>query len=415
MDEKQLRGQENICNIMIDNNFIENLYTNLPEETRHYLDIAIEKVVEAKRNGGKVIVVTGSGPNIHEGVTTLIAEFINKGLVDGVTTSSAVVSHEMGGVLDKVKRINIHEIGEEFLDFEKMPRGDIFELTELTDAQWDELKKEMIIDDALVERCNEKEGTVIIKAAGNMAYPMGLRNETLAPVIMEMAHTRHVPFEEVAGWGCDEHTMLGAGARKGVPVLVSVPQLIGGGQVGISIADSIPVAERCYRISRMLGDADVIIESAVALTQEIHDGPFETYTGHGIWASWNGFKTYSLKNKTLIRFDLDENLKKAWDLDKKSGEVQAAIDKGLPKTKMSKIPFRMEMSAFSRLEKSIPVIGDIGVLWSVMGYKVAKALGVELEYISYPQQTEPGKAMRQWIVDNVDYMKMDKIREWLCS
>lgn len=400
---------------MIDNNFIENLYTNLPEETRHYLDIAIEKVVEAKRNGGKVIVVTGSGPNIHEGVTTLIAEFINKGLVDGVTTSSAVVSHEMGGVLDKVKRINIHEIGEEFLDFEKMPRGDIFELTELTDAQWDELKKEMIIDDALVERCNEKEGTVIIKAAGNMAYPMGLRNETLAPVIMEMAHTRHVPFEEVAGWGCDEHTMLGAGARKGVPVLVSVPQLIGGGQVGISIADSIPVAERCYRISRMLGDADVIIESAVALTQEIHDGPFETYTGHGIWASWNGFKTYSLKNKTLIRFDLDENLKKAWDLDKKSGEVQAAIDKGLPKTKMSKIPFRMEMSAFSRLEKSIPVIGDIGVLWSVMGYKVAKALGVELEYISYPQQTEPGKAMRQWIVDNVDYMKMDKIREWLCS
>lgn len=398
---------------MIDSNFIENLYTNLPEETRHYLDIAIEKVVEAKRNGGKVVVVTGSGPNIHEGVTTLIAEFINKGLVDGVTTSSAVVSHEMGGVLDKVKRINIHEIGEEFLDFEKMPRGDIFELTELTDAQWDELKKEMIIDDALVECCNEKEGTVIIKAAGNMAYPMGLRNETLAPTLMEMAHTKHVPFEEVAGWGCDEHTMLGAGARKGVPVLVSVPQLIGGGQVGISIADSIPVAERCYRISRMLGDADVIIESAVALTQEIHDGPFETYTGHGIWASWNGFKTYSLKDKTLIRFDLDENLKKAWDLDKKSGEVQAAIDKGLPKTKMSKIPFRMEMSAFSRLEKSIPVIGDIGVLWSVMGYKVAKALGIELEYISYPQQTEPGKAMRQWIVDNVDYMKMDKIREWL--
>lgn len=400
---------------MTDSNFIENLYTNLPEETRHYLDIAIEKVVEAKRNGGKVVVVTGSGPNIHEGVTTLIAEFINKGLVDGVTTSSAVVSHEMGGVLDKVKRINIHEIGEEFLDFEKMPRGDIFELTELTDAQWDELKREMIIDDALVERCKEKDGTVIIKAAGNMAYPMGLRNETLAPVIMEMAHTRHVPFEEVAGWGCDEHTMLGAGARKGVPVLVSVPQLIGGGQVGISIADSIPVSERCYRISRMLGDADVIIESAVALTQEIHDGPFETYTGHGIWASWNGFKTYSLKDKTLIRFDLDENLKKAWDLDKKSGEVQAAIDKGLPKTKMSKIPFRMEMSAFSRLEKSIPVIGDIGVLWSVMGYKVAKALGVELEYISYPQQTEPGKAMRQWIVDNVDYMKMDKIRKWLCS
>jgi deoxyhypusine synthase len=171
----------------IEGEFIESLYAALPEETKHYLDIAIEKVVEAKKKGGKIVVVTGSGPNIHEGVTTLIAEFINKGLIDGVTTSSAVVSHEMGGVLDKVKRINIHDVGEEFLDFDKMPRGDIFELTELTDAQWADLKKEMIIDDALVQRCNEKEGTVIIKAAANMAYPMGLRNETFAASIMEIA------------------------------------------------------------------------------------------------------------------------------------------------------------------------------------------------------------------------------------
>lgn len=398
---------------MIDEQFINSLYESLNEDSRHYLDIAIEKIVETKKKGGKVVVVTGSGPNIHEGVTTLIAEFINKGLVDGVTTSSAVVSHEMGGVLDKVKRISIHEIGEEFLDFEKMPRGDVFELTELNDKQWDALRKEMIIDEALVERCKEKDGTVIIKAAGNMAYPMGYRNEDMASEICEIAHTCHVPFETVAGWGCDERSMLGAGARKDVPVLVSVPQLIGGGQIGISIADSISVAERCYRISRMLSDADVIIESAVALTQEIHDGPFETYTGHGIWAAWKGYKTYSLKDKTLIRFDLDENLKKAWDLDKNSGDVQAAIDKGLPKTKMSKIPFRMEMSAFSRLEKSIPVIGDIGVLWSILALKVSQALNIKLDFISYPQQTPNGKEMREWIVNNIDYIKMEKIKAWL--
>ena len=259
----------------------------------------------------------------------------------------------------------------------------------------------------------EKDGAVIIKAAGNMAYPMGYRNEDIASEICEIAHTCHVPFETVAGWGCDERSMLGAGARKNVPVLVSVPQLIGGGQIGISIADSISVAERCYRISRMLSDADVIIESAVALTQEIHDGPFETYTGHGIWAAWKGYKTYSLKDKTLIRFDLDENLKKAWDLDKNSGDVQAAIDKGLPKTKMSKIPFRMEMSAFSRLEKSIPVIGDIGVLWSILALKVSQALNIKLDFISYPQQTPNGKEMREWIVNNIDYIKMEKIKAWL--
>ena len=38
------------------------------------------------------LVVVGSGPNLHEGVTTLIAELIRVGVVDGVTTSSAVVA-----------------------------------------------------------------------------------------------------------------------------------------------------------------------------------------------------------------------------------------------------------------------------------------------------------------------------------
>ena len=33
------------------------------------------------------MVVTGSGPNIHEGVTTLIAELMHKGVIDGVITS----------------------------------------------------------------------------------------------------------------------------------------------------------------------------------------------------------------------------------------------------------------------------------------------------------------------------------------
>ena len=49
----------------------------------------------------------------------------------------------------------------------------------------------------------------------------------------------------------------------------------------------------------------MIIESGVALTQEIHDGPFETYTGHGLWAGWQGHFTYSLEGKRLIRIDLD--------------------------------------------------------------------------------------------------------------
>jgi deoxyhypusine synthase len=60
---------------------------------------------------GRIVAVVGSGPNIHEGVTTLIAELIHKGLVDGVSTSSAVVSHEMAGALEKVKRIKGEDLG----------------------------------------------------------------------------------------------------------------------------------------------------------------------------------------------------------------------------------------------------------------------------------------------------------------
>ena len=39
-------------------------------------------------------------------------------------------------------------------------------------------------------------------------------------------------FEKVAGLGADEWTMLGAGARAGLPVLVTIPQLVGGGALG---------------------------------------------------------------------------------------------------------------------------------------------------------------------------------------
>ena len=148
-------------------------------------------------------------------------------------------------------------------------------------------------------------------------------------------------------------------------------------------------------------EADVIIESAVALTQEIHDGPFETYTGHGIWSHWEGYPTYSLEGKTLIRIDLDPNLKKAWDMDKQSGQVQKAIDKGLPKTKLTSIPFRMEMSAFARLEKSIPIVADIGAIWPVFACRIEKELGITLDFMSQPQQTPEGQEMRRWIVDNI--------------
>ncbi|NLD06421.1 MAG: hypothetical protein GX672_11150 [Synergistaceae bacterium] len=395
---------------------LNDFYHGLDERSREALDTAVSKVVETKKKGGKVTVVTGSGPNLHEGVTTLIAELMEKGIVDGVTTSSAVINHEMGGSLDRVKMCDAFQFG---LDRSKMPRGNVFEFTDLSEEQMDILRKEMILDEELLKKGNTSEGRMVIKAAGNMAYPMGLRTERIAEEILSLSRQSGLPFETIAGWGCDRRTMLGMGAEKEIPVLVTIPQLVGGGHVGLAVGDSIPVAERSRRIAHMLGEADVIIESAVALTQEIHDGPFETYTGHGIWSWWQGQPVYSLENKTLIRFDLDENLRLAQDLQRQSSMIQEAIDKGLPKTKISKIPFRMEMSAFARLEGSIPVIGDIGMIWPVFALRIADELGIKLDFISYKQETEEGKDMREWIVRNVTFLDREKMlkkfREWNVS
>ena len=386
---------------------LREFHESLDPRSRESLMAAADAIVEVKKRGGNIAVVTGSGPNIHEGVTTLIAELMDKGIVDGVTTSSAVIGHEMAGSLDVVKMCDATEVG---MDEAFMPRGNVFEFTRMSESDLARIREEMVLDDALLERGKAAKGHFVLKAAGNMAYPMGLRNETIAEEILSIARTLGLPFETVAGWGCDRRTMLGAGAEKGLPVLVTIPQMIGGGAIGIAIGESISVGERSLRVAQMLGKADIIIESAVALTQEIHDGPFETYTGHGIWSHWKGMGTYSLKGKTLIRIDLDENLRKAQDIQKESKLIQEAIDKGLPKTKIAKIPFRMEMSAFARHEGSIPIIGDIGKIWPLIAATAAERLGVSLEFMSYSQETDEGRKMRDWIVENVGILDRAKIR-----
>ena len=380
--------------------------SSLDERSLTSLELAVKKIIETKKRGGKVMIVTGSGPNIHEGVTTLISELIRVGIVDAVSTSSAVIAHEMAGSLDRVFRVDAKALG---MDMQKMPRGDVFEFTCMNEEELNSIRKEMPLDEELLKRgAKLPKQNEIIKAAGNMAYPMGLRTEKLAHEVLSLARIYGLPFEVVAGWGCDEKTMLGAAAKKNIPVLVTIPQLVGGGAVGMSIGDSIPVSERSMRISRMLASCDVIIESAVALTQEIHDGPFECYTGHGIWAWWSGQNTYNLREKSLIRIDLDENLRRAVELNK---TVQEAIDKGLPKTKAAKIPFRMEMSAFARHEGSIPIVGDIGKVWPLIAYEVSKGLGIDLEFLSASQDTPEGSSMREWIVENVKPLDREKMLE----
>jgi len=383
----------------------------LPQTGRDHLYKAAEQIVAVKERGGAVVTVTGSGPNIHEGVTTLIAELIQKGIIDGVLTSSAVVAHEMAGTLDRVKRVRAADHPELDLPQDLLPRGGVFEITEMTAAECATIQGEVDGHWDLYNRIAALSGDVIIKAAGNMAWPMGPRTERLAREVESLAKEAGLPFERVAGFGADRYTMTGAAARRDLPVLVSIPQLVGGGAVGLAIGDAISITRRARLVAETLAKADVIIESAIALSQEIHDGPFETYTGHGIWSAWQSDFSYSLQGKTLLRFDLDPNLEKAWLQERQSSQVQEAVNRGLPKTKLTGIPFRMEMSGFARLESSLPVTADIGVAWPVLAARVAERLGVKLDFLSAPQETPEGKEMRAWITDNVRPLDRARMHE----
>ena len=394
----------------IDQSLLQSLFNQLPAATQTRFAEAVTRIVAARQRGGRVVVITGSGPNIHEGVTTLIAELMRAGLVDGVTTSSAVVSHEMGGTLDLVKRCAGESLG---LPPAILPRGGDFELTLMDDDAIRAIGHHTPIDWGLIEKLKQSPGKTIIRAAGNLGYPMGLWLEHFAQEILTLAREHARSFEEVAGLGADERTMIGIGAQRGLPVLVTIPQLIGGGAVGLCIGDSLPLTERASRLAHLLDTADVIIESGVALTQEIHDGPFETYTGHGLWSAWQSHYSYSLAGKTLIRIDLDPALEQVWEIERGGGAVTQAIAEGLPKTKMFKVPFRMEMSGFARHEGSLPLIGDLGSIWPLLAWKCSEALGVELQFLSYPQQSEPGRAMRDDIVRNVKPLNRDRMLQAL--
>ena len=355
-----------------------------------------------------MVAVVGSGPNLHEGVTTLLAELMHKGIIDGVSTSSAVINHEMAGTLEKVKRFDGVSFG---FEREKLPSDSFFEVSILSKARLEEFQREMPIDMDLYQRMRRAKGDVIIKVAGNMAYPTGLRAERLARDVLAMAKRCGIPFEQMAGYGADRLTMIGAGAEHNIPVLVTVPQLVGGGEVGLAIGDSLSISERCYRIARLLDSADVIIESALALSQEVHDGPFEGFTGHGIWADWEGGWTYSLADKKIVRIDLDPNLERAWMQERKSKMVTEAVHKGLPKTKLMQIPFRMEMSGFARIPGSLPIVGDIGEIWPLLATMVADALDVRLDFMSYKQSLPAGEKIREWIVKYVQPVNKERIFE----
>ena len=176
------------------------LAQSLDPETKRRLAQVVRMWAKVKAAGGRVVVATGSGPNLHEGVTCMVAELVRLGLVDGVLTSSAVVGHEMAGVLERVRRVEGAKLG---LDPAALPADGKVEVSLLSHDQLAGLARQTIIDRDLYRRMLSAPGNDIIKVAGNLAYPTGLWVERTARLLEPVAKAAGLPLEAVVGPGCD--------------------------------------------------------------------------------------------------------------------------------------------------------------------------------------------------------------------
>ena len=377
---------------------LDSLSQGLDPELLQGIAETAELWADIKQSGGRVVIATGSGPNLHEGATTLIAALIRAGLVDGVLTSSAVAGHEMAGALERVKRVPGDKLG---LPSEMLPTDGRVEASLISRERLEAIQRDITVDLDYFRRLLAAPGKEIIKVAGNLAYPTGFWVESMAQRLLPGAQEAGQPLEAYLGRFCDPLTMLGAAARAQIPCLVTVPQLVGGGAVGLAIGDSIPISRRSALVAQTLAGADLLMESGLALAQEIHDGPFELYTGHGIWARHEGRPTFSLEQKHVVRIDLDPHIQRIWSMQRDKQSVSQAIHGGKPKAASFNMPLRMELSGFARLPHSRPLTGDLGVVWPLLADALARRLDVKLEFMCYKQGTGLGEALRNHIVEEI--------------
>ena len=68
----------------------------------------------------------------------------------------------------------------------------------------------------------------------------------------------------------------------------------------------------------------------------------------------------------------------------------------------------MEMSGFARIPGSIPIAGDIGEIWPILATKVADALGIKLDLMSYKQSRPEGQKFREWTVRRIAPVNREK-------
>lgn len=156
----------------------------------------------------------------------------------------------------------------------------------------------------------------IVFKAVNMAHPVGCVREKLRK--RDIHYCKQLAFETVAGWDAMSVPCSVQGQRRS------------GACVGDHSVQSLQAAWVCgYRYRRQHSH---FVRSACITRSCWGCGHYfgirccvdsrksmmpETYTGHGIWSRGRDCPS-TVSQKTLIRIDLDENLRKAQDLQKKT-------------------------------------------------------------------------------------------------
>ena len=155
----------------------------------------------------------------------------------------------------------------------------------------------------------------------------------------------------------------------------------------------------------------LIIESGLALAQEIHDGPFELFTGHGLWARKRGEPTFSLRDKKVVRIDLDPHISNvSGNMQRqKAKAVSQAIHTRQTKSRGPGAPLPhgvLRIRPHSRIH--VPITADLGMVWPLMaGRAAASGLGVRSGRLCVTNKgTGLGESLREFIVQHVTPMKI---------
>lgn len=350
-----------------DRDLLDERYRALQDDERVRLDGAVASLVEAKKRRQRVVAVIAGEVHLSRGITLLVADLMRKGIIDAVLTTAAIIDHEMSGVLEKVKRIENPPAG---LHREDGSADGVMNVALLSPRMIERFREEMDIDVSSYRAMLGAPGPITVEPAGGGTWPGGKRTSILSGFVLSQSRRCRIPFEEMAGYGADPGTMIGAGARSGIPVLVPPSCLDDdGGSIGLAIRESLSPSERSGRVAEIMNRAHLIIAST--------DGPGCTFpAGFAQGGPWDGSgeKTPEYSGRrTIVLIDGPHSDVQLTPDERKAGEPGSLI-----------------------------ITGGLETSWSLLAFRAAKALGIALDFVPCARGRNESERLREWIAARIE-------------